>query len=203
MRLLLKPWFAVVVLLAAVAIWAFTIGPWGPAHGDRTAVVLHLALHGSTNERRTATSAVFRLSGSPAILRISAAPAPEASPTTVSLIADVGWDVVPMPSRMGASLSGDEGLMSPALTTRGIAITNEAGRSPRGSFRMRISALSDVPATITATVSEPGGRGYLFGVPVLWIIIAAGVAYIGLTVVLLRRQYPPNPPFARLRHEFE
>ena len=203
MRLLLKPWFAVVVLLAAVAIWAFTIGPWGPAHGDRTAVVLRLALHGNTYKRRTATSAMFRLGGSPAILTISAAPAPEASPTSVSLIADVGWDVVAMPPREEASLSGDEGLMSPALTTGGIAIANEAGRSPRGSFRMRISALSDIPATITATISEPGGNGYLFGVPVLWIIIAAGVAYIGLTVVLLRRQYPPNPPLARLRHEYE
>ncbi len=108
-----------------------------------------------------------------------------------------------MPPGTGTSLSGDEGLMSPTLTTGGIAIANEAGRSPRGAYRMRISALSDSPATVTATISEPGGNGYLFGVPVFWIIIAGGVAYIGLTVVLLRRQYPPNPPLARLRHEYE
>jgi hypothetical protein len=56
---------------------------------------------------------------------------------------------------------------------------------------MSVGATSNTAATITATVTEL--RGYSLGIPVFWIILLVGAAYIGLNVVLQRRQYPPNP----------
>lgn len=47
MRIVLKPWFAVVVLLAAISVWALTVAPWGPLH-ERTAVSSRLEVRGDT-----------------------------------------------------------------------------------------------------------------------------------------------------------
>src|SRR5665647_1505582 len=52
MRIVLKPWFAVVVLLAAISVWALTVAPWGPLH-ERTAVSSRLEVRGDTYRRQT------------------------------------------------------------------------------------------------------------------------------------------------------
>jgi len=80
--------------------------------------------------------------------------------------------------------------MYPALDTGAMNVAYAFGARPRGGFRMSVGATSDTAATITATVTEL--RGYWLGIPVFWIILLLGAVYIGLNVVLQRRQYPPN-----------
>jgi hypothetical protein len=190
MKLLTKPWFAVVVLLAAVAVWIFTVGPWGPWQ-TRTVATSRLDLRDQTYRRRASTSPAFALHGGPATIRIAAAAAQSTSPTGVTLIADVRWSFIPTRSGETRSLGDDEGLMSPALDTGPVELSAPLDPNPRGAFRMRVSAISNAPATITTTITEL--RGYWHDVSVIWIILVAGAAYIGLNVMLKRRQYPPNP----------
>ena len=64
--------------------------------------------------------------------------------------------------------------MYPALDTGAMNVAYAFGARPRGGFRMSVGATSDTAATITATVTEL--RGY----------------WLGINVVLQRRQYPPN-----------
>ena len=197
MGIILKPWFAVVVLVAAVGVWAFTIGPWGAWHEHATST--RLELRGDTYQRQTATSPAFSLSGGPTTLRISAAPSADAS-----LIAAVSWELIPTPPRGAPPRGGTEGFMSPKLEAGPYNLADDLGVDPSGGFRLRMSATSDAAASITATVTEQGG--YWHGIPVFWIVLLAGIAYIGITVVLMRRQYAANPAVVgRLhqRHEFE
>jgi hypothetical protein len=201
MRIVLKPWFSVVVLLVAIAVWAFTIGDWGPWH-VQTAASSRLQLRGDTFTRQTVTSPPFSLSGGPATLRVSASPATSAASSGQTLIVDAQWSLLPASPRKTGAMGGDEGLLSPTLDTGPMSLAGiEDGSNPRGGFRMRVSASSNANATITATVTEL--RGYWHGIPVFWIILAAGVAYIGLNVILLRRQYPPNSIVVPQRHEHE
>jgi hypothetical protein len=195
--IILKPWFAVVVLVAAVGVWAFTIGPLGAWHEHTTST--RLDLRGDTYQRQTATSPAFSLSGGPTTLKISAAPSAGAS-----LIADVSWKLIPTPPRGAPPRGGNEGLMSPKLEAGPYNLANDLGVDPSGGFRLRISATSDSAASITATVTQQGG--YWRGIPVFWIVLLAGIVYIGITVVLMRRQYAANPAVVgRLhqRHELE
>ena len=197
MGIILKPWFAVAVLVAAVGVWAFTIGPWGAWHEHATST--RLELRGDTYQRQTATSPAFSLSGGPTTLRISAAPSADAS-----LIAAVSWELIPSPPRSAPPRGGAEGFMSPKLEAGPYNFADDLGVDPSGGFRLRLSATSDAAASITATVTEQGG--YWHGIPVFWIVLLAGIAYIGITVVLMRRQYAANPAVVgRLhqRHEFE
>lgn len=133
-------------------------------------------------------------------MRISATPSAGASPASRSLIADVSWELIPTP-RGAHPTGGNEGLISPKLEAGPYNFANDLGVDPSGGFRLRMSATSDSAASITATVTEQGG--YWYGIPVFWIVLLAGIAYIGLTVVPLRRQYAPDPLVVRQRHEFE
>jgi hypothetical protein len=194
MKVLLKPWFAVALLAVAVAVWAFTVGPWGPWRYETTSV--RLETQGTAVARQSARSPQLSLNGGPATLKVSAAPA-----ASTTLIADVRWRLIPTPSRHSQAASGDEGLMSPDLVAGPYDLKDDLGLEPSGGFRLDVSAASDAPALIVATIAEE--RGYWFGVPAFGLILAAGLAYVGLAVALERRQYPPNPPLARQRHEFE
>ena len=199
MGIVLKPWFAVVVLVAAVGVWAFTVGPWGPWREHTTST--RLELRGDTYQRQTATSPSFSLSGGPTTLRITATPSAGGSPASRPLIADVTWELIPTPPRGAHSTGGNEGLMCPKLEAGPYSFANDLAVDPSGGFRLRMSATSDSAASITGTVTEQ--TGYVYGIPVFWIVLLVGIAYIGLTVVLLRRQYAPNPLVVRQRHEFE
>jgi hypothetical protein len=199
MGLLLKPWFAVAVLVAAIGLWAFTVGPWGPWRYERTDV--RLKLRGDTYKRQTSITPQFALNGGPATLKIAAAPPKSVLLPRKTLIADVHWQFIPLAPRASGNASGDEGLMSPDLATGPMELLDDHGASLRGRFRLAIGATGNAPMTITAAVTAE--RGYWYGIPVFWIILAAGLVYLGLNVILLRRQYPPNRPLARQRHEYE
>ena len=186
---MLKPWFSVVVLLAAISVWAFTVAPWGPPH-ERTAVSSRLEVRGDTYRRQSVTSPLFSLSGGPSTIRILAAPSTSASPASSALIANVTLRLIPTGTPERRSLGEDEGLMSPTLDSGAMNLADAFGARPRGGFRMSVGATSNTAATITATATEL--RGYWLGIPVFWIILLVGAAYIGLNVVLQRRQYPPN-----------
>ena len=184
MGIFIKPWFATAVFVAAVGVWAFTIGPWGLWHEQTTST--RLELRGDTYQRRTAASPEFALSGGPTTLMISAAPS-----VGDSLMAAVSWELIPTPPRVGAVERGNEGLVSPYLESGTYDFASDLGVDPNGRFRLRLSAASDAAASITATVTEQ--RGYWHGVPVYGIVLLAGIAYIGLTVVPRRRRYQADP----------
>jgi len=189
MRIVLKPWFAVVVLLAAISVWALTVAPWVPLH-ERTAVSSRLEVRGDTYRRQTVISPPFSLSGGPSTIRILATPSTSASSASGALIANVSWQLIPIKTRDTRPIGEDVGLMYPALDTGAMNVAYAFGARPRGGFRMSVGATSNTAATITATVTEL--RGYWLGIPVFWIILLLGAVYIGLNVVLQRRQYPPN-----------
>jgi len=94
MRIVLKPWFAVVVLLAAISVWALTVAPWGPLH-ERTAVSSRLEVRGDTYRRQTVISPPFSLSGDPSTIRILATPSTSASSASGALIANVAGSSSP------------------------------------------------------------------------------------------------------------
>jgi len=132
----------------------------------------------------------FSLSGGPSTIRILATPSTSASSASGALIANVSWQLIPIKTRDTRPIGEDVGLMYPALDTGAMNVAYAFGARPRGGFRMSVGATSDTAATITATVTEL--RGYWLGIPVFWIILLLGAVYIGLNVVLQRRQYPPN-----------
>jgi hypothetical protein len=184
MGIFMKPWFATAVFVAAVGFWAFTVAPWGLWHEQTTST--RLELRGDTYQRQTAASPEFSLSGGPTTLMIAAAPS-----VGDSLMAAVSWELIPTPPRAGAVERGNEGLVSPYLESGTYDFASDLGVDPNGRFRLRLSAASDAAASITATVTEQ--RGYWHGVPVYGIVLLAGIAYIGLTVVPRRRRYQADP----------
>ena len=189
----MKPWFATAVFVAAAVVWAFTIGPWGLWHEQTTST--RLELRGDTYQRQTAASPEFSLSGGRTTLMISAVPS-----VGGSLMAAVSWELIPTPPRVGAVERGNEGLVSPYLESGTYDFASDLGVEPNGRFRLRLSAASDAAASISATVTEQ--RGYWHGVPVYGIVLLAGIAYIGLTVVPRRRRYQADPLIvAGQRHE--
>lgn len=184
MGIFIKPWFATAVFVAAVGVWAFTIGPWGLWHEQTTST--RLELRGDTYQHQTAASPAFSLSGGPTTLMIAAAPS-----VGDSLMAAVSWELIPTPPRVGAVGRGHEGFVSPYLESGTYDFANDLGVDPNGGFRLRLSAASDAAASITAIVTAQ--RGYWHGVPVYGIVLLAGIAYIGLTVVPRRRRYLADP----------
>lgn len=200
MKFLQKPWFAVVVLLAAVTVWAFAIGPWAVRHG-RTAAGARLVLRSATYTRQSVTSPPFSLTGIPATVRISAAPAAGASPAGGTLIASVHWQFVPTESGEAGAVSGSDGLMSSNGDPSSLSAAHRLETHPRGEYRLRVGATTSEAATITTTVVEQ--PAHWRGLPALWVILLLGVGYVAATVELLHRQYPPAPPLARQRHEYE
>jgi hypothetical protein len=178
MRVLVKPWFATVVLVVALGMWGLTVSPWGRWHTRQ--VVSQRIVAGT--QHVDALSSPFTLNGGPSTLTFTAR----------DVIADVRWAFVRAGGHGPAGPRGGTTLMPPGIAIHQTRLDERTDRGPRGTFRLRLSAESSPPRTlITATVTET--RGYVAGVPVFWGILFAGVAYIGLAILLLRRQYPPNP----------
>jgi len=188
MTVLLRPWFAVMVLLVTAAVWAFTLGPWGQRRGERAPISTRLELRGDTYKSETATSAPFDLSGNPLTLRITGAPSQRSS-----LIATVEWRLIPGRPSAEPPIGGSQGFMNDQLDTGTLSLAEEYGTIPRGTYRMRVSAVGSTAATITVTVAEPSRRGYPQAAAVIGVVVVVGVAYIGLSVFLLRRRFQPNP----------
>jgi hypothetical protein len=184
MGVITKPWFAIAVVLAAIGVWAFTIGPWGSWHERTTST--RLVLRGDTYRRQTLVSPAFSLNGGPATLRIKAVP-----PAGKSLMASVRWELIPTTPAADAAEQGSAGLTSPNLETGPYELGNGSGRHPGGGFRLRLSAAADSAAAITAAITEQ--RDFWHGIPVYGIILLAGVAYIGLTVVPRLRLWQHEP----------
>jgi hypothetical protein len=191
MRLLLKPWFAVVVTLIVLLVWAVTVGPWGPSHDhSRTALAWHVAVSTHPAARHAALSPAFLLTGDPAQLRFFASP-PSAGRGFP--VADVQWSIVGAETR-GTGLSGDAGLMPTEPDSGAIRLGSENGSGLHGTYRLRISTRLTSSGVISATIAERRDRQTsVGGVPAFWLIVLVGTAYVSLTVIVLRRKYPPNP----------
>ena len=192
MRLLMKPWFALVVALVVLAVWAATTGPWGPlrAH-SRTALAWRVAVSTRPAARHVALSPPLILTGDPARLRFFASPPSDGREATGFPVADVRWAIL----GAGAVPSGDAGLMPAEPNSGSIRLGSEKGSGLHGTYRLRVTTRLTSPGEIGATIVER--RDYrqasVGGVPIFWVILLAGTAYVSLTVVLLRRKYPPNP----------
>ena len=200
MRILLKPRFAVLVLMAAMSVWAFTVGPWGSLR-ERTAASSRLEVRGDTYKIQSVISPTFSLSGGPSTIRIVAAPGTGASPDGSSLIASVSWRLVPAGTCASPAALIHQGFMSPELDSGATDLADVMGSDPSGRYRMSLAAKSDTSATITATLVAQ--RGYWRGIPVWYFILLAGVVYMGIAVWWKRREYPPSTwlsPHAQ-RHE--
>jgi len=194
MRLMLKPWFAVVVVLVVLLVWAVTIGPWGPSRANsRTALAWHVDVSAHPTARHVALSPPFALTGDPAHLRFFASPPSGGKGASGFPIADVQWSVIRSGSR-GARLSGDSGLMPAAPDSGSIRLGSAKGSGLHGTYHLRISARLTSPGVIGATIAERrDSQLSVAGVPVFWLIVLAGAAYVGFAVIILRRKYPPNP----------
>jgi hypothetical protein len=194
MAVLRKPWVAWVVVLAVVAVCGVTLGPMR----DRSHSV-RVDLSGSAGARRQAASPTFSLGGGPATLTVSATPS-AARAGDGSVIVAVDWALMPQTSGVRVT-SGSDGLMSPTLVAGPTDLRDDAGATLSGRYRLAVNAAGYQASTVTTTVTEHGI--YWHRVPILWVVVLAGVACVIIAGALSLRGRPRSRALPHQRRELE
>lgn len=178
MARLRSPWWLIAALVVALALWAFTIGPWGPWHW-RTAGVQRVLLHGRAGHYRTRIDKDVTLRGGGLRLRVAAAPLPNrAGRLPADFFADVRWWVGVPETRTEAArwiAQGAEGLWGDHTAVQ-IRLQPVEGR-PHGPASLGVKAAASSRAMVKVTLLETADvvRGFpVVGVIVfVWLVIFA------------------------------
>jgi hypothetical protein len=189
MRRFLSVPYAVAVSALAVLAAAVVWGPLQPAHGQRHVLTQTIALTGKPGISKTALSPAFSLGRGSIVVSAVATPLPGSGRQTLppSYLATVQVAFVTSGSRgeapsAGLSFMNDERVNATTLSADGI---------PHGGrVQAKIEAASMPRSEIVITVSQ---RRVFGGMADFWIVVLVCLAYVGLAVELLRRQYPPSP----------
>jgi len=170
MARLRSPWWLIMVLVVALAVWAFTIGPWGPWHW-RTAGAERYVLRGRPGHYRTRIDDDVTLRGGRLRLHVSAEPLPLRTGVLPNdFFADVRWWVGVPKTRTAEAHSiatGAEGLWGTKQAA--LVVLDPIEGRPHGPARLGVRSAASSRATVTVTLQETAD--VVRGFPVVGVIV--------------------------------